>query len=172
LIREGEKVCSKCADKIDKNPGLVKELKEKPSSPPKRTVKHEYKPKETAEYRVAQRHPSESNMDKDIFLEATENKEIEEAGYRVVFQKEYILLVTRSDVTLEKIDGSHEKAIFLDHIEIHKNRRDRDTYLRGLLEKRYPYAKAVGIDYQDNTKQSKAEIMQKIVESASRGKKP
>jgi hypothetical protein len=152
IEKKGQLYCSeKCAG----------ETEPKPKPPSQRTEQKLYK--ETAEYRLAQRHPSESKMDKDIFLEATENKEIKEAGYHVVFQKEYILLVTRSDVTLEKIDGSHEKVVFLDHVKIHRNRRDRDAYLRGLLEKRYPHVKVVPIDYEDNTKQSKAEIMQEIV---------
>lgn len=158
---ENVPICPYHDEQIQKDPSLAEKLKEKPTGPRAKTEKKLYKP--TWQERKEKMHPKESKMDWDIFLLAQANPKIKAAGYRVVFQKEYVLVVTKSDLTLEKIDGSHEKAFFWDHIEIHKNRRDRDAYLRGLLERRYPHAKVIGVDYHDNTKQSIAEIMQEIV---------
>lgn len=148
--------CERCSDKANEINKRLANL-----STPQKTEKKTYK--ETPEYRKAQMHPKESKMDWDIFLLAQANQEIKNAGYRVVFQKEYVLLITRSDVTLEKMDGSHEKVVYLDHTKIHKKRRDRDAYLRGLLEKRYPHAKVIPIDYENNTEKTKVAIMKTVV---------
>lgn len=153
-------VCPDCDKKIQEDPSLAEKLKEKPSVP-ERTTKKTYDPlKPTWEERQAAMHPKESKMDWEMFELLKNDPKVKEHGYTVEFQKEYILLTTISDVTLVK-DGD-EIAVYWDHKKTHKNRENRDAYLRGLLEKRHHGTRAVGFDYKDNTKKSVEELLRKV----------
>jgi len=158
LARGGKKVCSKCTDKIDKDPGLLKELSQ-PSHPKQKTEKKLYKPKDTWEYRDARMKVSPSKMDEAVFTLAQQNQELKDLGYEVIFQKPYVLTV--SDLTLKR--GDEEKAFFNDHEKTHKNKRDADREKREILMKFRPNVQAIGIDYGANTKPM--DILKQILET-------
>lgn len=159
-IIEGVPVCPDHNEAIQKDPSLIKELLAKPSVP-ERTLKKTYSPfKPTREEREALMHPKESKMDWEMFELLKNDPKVKEHGYKVEFQKEYILLTTISDVTLVKDDD--EIAVYWDHVKTHKNRGNRDAYLRGLLEKRHHGTRALGFDYKDNTKKSVEELLRQV----------
>ena len=129
-------LCPDCNRKALLNPELWERKFPRNRIPTKENAKIKEKIKkrveETWEQRKAHMHPSVSKMDEAIYLKLQQSKKLRELGYRVVFQKPYIL--TTSDVTLEK--PGKEIPVFLDNIEIHKNRRERDKEIRGFLARR------------------------------------
>jgi len=159
-IVEGVPVCPDHNEAIQKDPSLIKKLLAPPQVPERTTKKTYDKIPLTWEERQALMRPRESKMDWEMYELLKNDPKVKEHGYKVEFQKEYILLTTISDVTLVK-DGD-EIAVYWDHVETHKNRGERDPYLRGLLEKRHHGTRAVGFDYKDNTKKSVEELLRKV----------
>jgi len=161
-IVEGVPLCPDCNKKIKENPALIKQLWEKPSVPERTTKKTYDLAKPTWEERKAKMHPRESKVDWTMYEILKNDPLVKEHGYKVEFQKEYILLRTISDVSLVKDDD--EIVCYWDHTKTHKNREERDIELRGLLEKRHHGTRAIGFDYKDNTKKSILELQKKVHE--------
>ena len=159
LIREGRKVCSSCADRIDEDPSLIKELKEKPSPPKRKVEMHEYKAPETGEFKRARMKVSPSEVDIAMYERAQQSDEIKKLGYEVILERVYVL--TKSDLTFKRAD--HEKSFWFDHEETHKNKRDSDQEKREFLMKTHPHVQAIGIDYGDTTDKTKNEIWETIM---------
>jgi len=166
----GVRLCISHRKLFNGDPSAIEKLlKEKPSAPPrieKKTYEEELLKPSWPE-RKELMHPKESKIDWSMFMRCQESDEIKKLGYKVVFQKLYILLVTRSDVTLEK--PGLDVPLFFDHVEIHKD-PNKDAYLRRLLKKSCARigikADPVGLIYRDNTKKSEDELFEKILEEA------
>lgn len=113
---------------------------------------HEYKPKETPEYRRARMHPAVSKMEQAVTLK------LHQKGLHPEVQQEFILLTTKPDWYFAK----QGKAFYLDHEKTHKDRQTRDEYLRGLLKKRHNI-EPIGITYRDTSQKTEDEILNKIM---------
>lgn len=146
----GQIVCPKCAGK-----------EKVPVEPPKPEVKG-VKPKDTWAQRKVQMQPAVSIMDQHTYYRLKQDKEIRDAGWEVTFQKPYIL--TTSDVTLEK--PGVEIPIFLDLIELHQKREDRDSQIRGFLLRREKIKEVLSLPYKNLTKAEKDRVFQEIKQRA------
>jgi len=113
------------------------------------TKPKEYKPKETAEFRRAQMHPSVSKMELAVL------EELHKRGHKVESQKMVCLEKTVVDFI---VDG---KPVYLDGKRVHRNREWTDTRIRERL------AKILGetvyaIPYERFTKAGVQEIVDEI----------
>jgi ParB/RepB/Spo0J family partition protein len=113
----GKIVCPKCAGK-DK-PLTVRKLEAEPA----------FKPKETADFRVAQMHPKVSKMDTAMLIRLQNNEELKKLGWRVEFQKPRTKIICISDVTLIDRFGK-EIDVYFDYTETHKDSQVEDDFAR------------------------------------------
>jgi len=149
---EGKMYCEKCYPEA---------VKRKPV--PKTPEPHTFKPKETAEHRIAIMHPAVSRMDEAVFLALQQNETLRNKGWQFMFQKRYCIKEVVSDITATK--GIIEQPLFLDG-EVHVGKEDRDTANRELLAKRLGIPEVLVFSYEGAYSDAKRdEITAKIVEA-------
>jgi len=97
-------------------------------------------------------HPTQSNMELDVLCDL---------NHKHLFPSttaSFPVISVKPDFYFP----DQQKAVFLDGQYVHRNRVDRDEYLRELLEKRHGI-KSLSITYDRNTKRVRREIVQKIL---------
>lgn len=115
--------------------------------PPKPKV---YKPKETAEYRVARMHPRISKMDEAVYVA------LQEKGIPVEFQREFCVQATTPDLYFPE----HNLAVYIDG-PVHTAREDKDERLRQLLSNRYGL-RVVSVSYETFSESEVQRIVDEI----------
>ena len=118
-----------------------------------------YKPEETWEDRLAKMPPAVSRMDEAVLIE------LQREGWNVEFQVEYCVLSTTVDLKINAMpDGRRvNSVVYLDGIEAHKGREDRDEQLGELLNKRYGL-RVVSIPYERYSERARDEVVERIHE--------
>jgi DNA-binding CsgD family transcriptional regulator len=118
----GHTLCSRCEEKADFNPDaydgwfrMLERGKAKMTLEPKAA-----KPSiESWQHRKEVMSQPVAKMDTEMLKLASNSSEIRELGYSIEFQKEYLIMVCRSDLSLVR-NGS-EVMCFWDGSEVHKN---------------------------------------------------
>ena len=152
---EGDKpLCGPCSDKVQREPELIKKLKEKPSPPPKitKTTYEKELMKPTWPERKQMMHPKVSQMENRLTLR------FNEVGLHPEVQVEFCLVKTKVDWYFR----DKKKVLHLDHVKTHKDRENRDAYLRGRLKKIWDID-SVGFTYADTTKKTEDELFVKMM---------
>jgi hypothetical protein len=162
VSKNGHAYCSEEHAKLDAT-------RRKPKEKIKLTTYGEQLLKKTRAERQAMMHPRESKADWDLFLDLQDVEQLKEQGWRVVFQKRYVLMETWSDVSLENDELNQEVAFFNDHPKTHPD-SDKDTRRRRLLEGRIVEGRkvrAVGLLYKDDTVATRKERVQKVLDEVN-----
>jgi len=110
------------------------------------------KPTETWEQRLAQRSPEHSEMQDYI------TQKLMDAGVRPVITDRWVCLEgTKPDQDLPSLNA----YVFLDGEEAHKGRMDRDSYLRGQLEK-HTQKRVVSVTFKGKSDREKQRVWSEV----------
>lgn len=115
---DNKNYCPKCADRIKPQP------KPKREPPP-------FKPKEKAEFRVAQMHPQKSKFELAVI------QELQAEGLPLETDQEFCVQKTIPDAILKL--KNRTVAIYIDNVATHEEGDERDEFLRGKLEQFYGF---------------------------------
>lgn len=99
-------------------------------------------------------HPRQSKMELEVLAELNKHH------FFPCTDKSFCLLSTKPDFYFP----SEQLAVYLDGEYVHRNRHDRDSYLRGLLEKRHGI-KVLTLPYKRNSKRNRRLIVAEILEA-------
>ena len=113
-------------------------------------------------------HPSQAKMEINVACD------LQRLGYNISMSEHYRLklppnpyIMFRDEVQtipdIELLD--YNFCVYIDGEEVHKNRKERDKFLRRLLVEQYPGKRVKAYDYARCTKKRENEIVAEIVEA-------
>jgi len=125
----GVSLCAYHSEAVEKDESLAKKLhKHEPIQLRTEKITPSLtKPRMSYAERQASMHCSESNMDEAMFLWASNDPKLKEAGWTAEYQKHYVIvhIEIRSDLTLRNSEQGRELSCFWDTSETHPD-PDRD----------------------------------------------
>ena len=149
-------LCDKCSQHAKLHPEEVVshfrflEQVKQGKVPPKLTASS--KPTETWEQRLAQRSPEHSEMQDYI------TQKLMDAGVRPVITDRWVCLEgTKPDQELPSLNA----FLYLDGEEVHRNKQDKDQYLRGKLEK-HTQKRVVSVTFKGKSDREKQRVWNEV----------
>lgn len=125
--------------------------------PELKVEKKEYAPVERWRDRAEKMHPKVSKMEQAILVV------LNEKGLHPEAQREFCLQTTKPDFYFQ----DKNLAIYLDGEQAHKNREDRDSFLRETLTERFG-VRVVSLTYSANAKEQQDMILNQIMEEIAK----
>jgi len=154
---DGIHLCARHRDLFNRDSGAVEKLKAKKPFSPQKVEKKSYEKellKPTPEERRAMMHPKVSKMEEWL------REKLSEKGIVFLTDQEFCVVKTYPDFYFPEANV----ALYLDGEKVHRDRVHKDDYLRKRFQENTDI-KAVGLTFLDNTKKSKAEILEKVMEA-------
>jgi hypothetical protein len=143
-IVAGKIVCPKCAGK------------DKPLAPRKLEQEPAFKPKEKADFRVAQMHPQKSKFELEVI------QQLQAEGLPLETDQEFCIQKTVPDATLKLKDRII--AIYIDNVATHEEGDEQDEFLRSRLEKLHPEIQVCVVQYKSDSAEERQRAKEKIKE--------
>jgi hypothetical protein len=140
---DNQLVCRKCAGK------------DKPLTPHKLEAEPTFKPKEKADFRVAQMHPQKSKFELEVI------QQLQAEGLPLETDQEFCIQKTVPDAILKLKDRT--VAIYIDNVATHEEGDERDEFLRSTLEKLYDFEICV-VQYKNDSAEERQRAKETIKE--------
>jgi len=140
----GKIVCPKCAGK------------DKPLTPRKLEEEPTFKPKEKADFRVAQMHPQKSKFELSVI------QELQAEGLPLETDREFCVQKTIPDAILKLKDRTI--AIYIDNVATHEEGDEQDEFLRSRLEKLHPEIHVCVVQYKNDSAEERQRAKETIRE--------
>jgi hypothetical protein len=149
-VWHGHLICGDCNKEAEKNPELY-EHKFPKIELPKLEAKNHKPPVEPWKNRLEKMHPTISKMDQAMLVRLQNNKLLREQGWKIEWQKHYVLREFVSDISL--IHATKKEIPVCFDGPVHEGREDKDETVRGEFTKRYALrcAEPLGLPYKDFT---------------------
>jgi len=143
-IVAGKIVCPKCAGK------------DKLLAPRKLEQEPAFKPKEKADFRVAQMHPQKSKFELEVI------QQLQAEGLPLETDQEFCIQKTVPDATLKLKDRTI--AIYIDNVATHEEGDEQDEFLRSRLEKLHPEIQVCVVQYKSDSAEERQRAKETIRE--------